>query len=109
MVKMALKWRYWRPVAITTSALGLLLIAGKWVPLPMVSGQSFIETIETCKNGLSGFYDLFISCPQPMLLHKELGGTALLGSVAILVFLALWLRRRMTNERRNDDLGRNSR
>ena len=94
-----LERRFWKRVAISFAAVSLLLVLGKLLPLPGIPSEIFAETIRVCRTGITGLIGIpwLYVCHGPMLPHKELLETPLLGSVAILAFLAIWLRRRLTN------------
>jgi hypothetical protein len=90
--------RLWNRVAVIFAAVALILMVGKFLPLP---GTAVAEMMEACRTGSTGPIGLFhvmYACPGPMLPHKELLMPPLLGSVAVFALFAIWLRRRLTNE-----------
>ena len=95
---MAFECRRWKRVAVSIAVVGLILTAGKFL---MVPGIDAVEAIDACRSANSGFIGFpFYVCPAPMLPHQELLISPLLGSVAVLAFVAIWLRRRWTTEKK---------
>lgn len=94
MLPKGLELQIWKRIGIVFVTLSLVLIVGKVVPLP---GVAIKDTLHTCHfgGGGVGFLPLLYSCPGPMVPHKELLMTPLLGSVAVIAFFAIWLRRRL--------------
>jgi hypothetical protein len=90
--------RLWTRVTVTVLLVGGMLIAAKWMPLPGLDMAAYGDFVRTCSSGNSiSFIGLMFACPEPMLMHKELGASALLGSVAILAFVVMRLRRCFSN------------
>lgn len=99
MMVPGLERQLWQRVGISFMAVSLLLLMGKFLPVPGISGEVVVETMKICQPGHGGFigFPMIYVCHGPMLPHKELLITPLLGSVAVVAFFAIWLRRRVMN------------
>ncbi len=90
----------WRRVAASFVVVSLLLLIGKFLPVPGITGEAIAEIMAVCQAGHGGYigFPVIYVCHGPMLPHKELLATPLLGSFAIVLFFAIWLRQRLTND-----------
>ena len=81
-------------MALAVASVGVVLALGKAVPLVGLDLGLAAELHRYC-SGATGYWHgvWLVSCPGPHLPHNELGGTALLGVVALAVFAILFMRR----------------
>lgn len=89
----------WKRLAVGMVIVGSVLTVGQWLPILGLDRAAMDETIAAC-SGRSPmlFWPSFVHiCLEPPLVHKQLGGEALLGSAALVTFMALWVRRRWVN------------
>lgn len=81
-------------MALVVATVGVVLALGKAIPLVGLDLGLAAEIHRYCSGATSNWHGVWlISCPGPHLPHTELGGTALLGAVALAVFALLFMRR----------------
>ena len=92
----AAKRRTWWRTALVIAGVGVVLALGKAIPLAGLDIGIATELHRYCSGSSGHWHGMWlVSCPGPHLPHKELGGTALLGGVALAVFAILFIRRRL--------------
>lgn len=101
-----LELELWKRVAVTFIVVSLILMVGKVMPL---AGVAIMDTLHVCHfaGGGVGFLPLMYSCPGPMVPHQEVLITPHLGSVAVIAFFAIWLRRRLAKQPNETGYGQN--
>ena len=83
---------WWR-TALVIAGVGVVLALGKAIPVAGLDLGLVTELHRYCSGSSGHWHGMWlISCPTPHLAHKELGGTALLGVVALAVFAILFIR-----------------
>jgi len=85
----------WMRFVVGLAIVGGLLTVGKWVPLAGIEMMSIANTIQFCTSDGQPFMwpSPVFECAGQQPLHSQVGGQALLGSVALVTFIALSVRR----------------
>lgn len=89
----------WMRFVVGLAIVGGLLTVGKWVPLAGIEMMSIADTIKFCTSDVQPSmwpYPVF-ECAGQQPLHSQIGGQALLGSTALVTFIALWVRRHLAH------------